>query len=198
MSRVYYDDDLIMEFWRQAVIKLLRVALRTGRLRVHLTTAQTEAVLSEQGKRWWSIKVQSLGSKEHFLRYAGRYVRRPPIAQRRITYISEQSVVFWTFDKRLRRRVNVHCSPEAFIDRWSQHVPDRYNHSVRYFGLFAPRSLRQTSATVFAIIGQKQRPRPKARRWADSIKRDFGIDPLLDREGRKMKWARRLPPQESC
>jgi len=154
-------------------------------------------MLSEQGKRWWNVNVQSLGSKEHFLKYAGRYVRRPPIAQRRITYIGERSVKFWTLDKKLGRRVNIECSLEEFIDRWSQHIPDRYHHSVRYFGLFAPRSLNQTSATVFALIGQKQRPRPKARPWADSIKADFGIHPLLDVEGNRMKWVRRLAPQKS-
>jgi hypothetical protein len=37
--------------------------------------------------RRWSIKIQPFKSKEHFLEYAGRYVRRPPIAQRRIKYI---------------------------------------------------------------------------------------------------------------
>ena len=93
--------------------------------------------------------------------------------------------------------MNVQCSPEEFIDRWSQHIPERYSHAIRYFGVFAPRSLRQTSAIVFALIGQKQRPRPKARGWADSIKADFGIDPLLDGEGNRMKWVRRLAPQES-
>jgi hypothetical protein len=97
----------------------------------------------------------------------------------------------------VRSLVNVQCSPEEFIDRWSQHIPDRYQHSVRYFGLFAPRSLRQTSAVVFALIGQKQSPRPKARPWADSIERDFGTNPLLDRMGERMKWVRRLRPQES-
>jgi hypothetical protein len=37
--------------------------------------------------RRWSIKIQSFNSEEHFLEYAGRYVRRPTIAQRRISYI---------------------------------------------------------------------------------------------------------------
>src|SRR5206468_684978 len=32
-------------------------------------------------------------------------------------------------------------------------------------------------------LGQKRRPRPKPRRWADSIKRDFGMDPLIDHKG---------------
>ena len=51
---------------------------------MELTADQMEAMLTGQENRWWSIKIQSLGSKEHFLRYAGRYARRPPMAQRRL------------------------------------------------------------------------------------------------------------------
>ena len=144
------------------------------------------------------VKVQSFKSKERFLKYAGRYVRRPPIAQRRITYIGEGIVRFWAKDKRRQRRVYVECSLEEFIDRWAQHIPERYQHAVRSFGLFAPRTLRQTSALIFAILGQERRPRPKPRRWADSLKRDFGHDPLLDHTGKRMKWVRQLAPKPSC
>jgi Putative transposase len=91
--------------------------------------------------RWWSIKIQSFEDKWHFLQYAGRYVRRPPIAQRRITWIGNQTVRFWYKDKKLRRRAEVQCSLEEFVDRWTQHIPERYQHAVRSFGLFAPRAL---------------------------------------------------------
>ena len=141
------------------------------------------------------MKIQSFRSKEHFLRYAGRYVRRPPIAQRRITHIGEWNVTFRAKNKKLGRCVYVQCSLEEFVDRWAQHIPERYQHAVHGFGLFAPRTLKQTSAAVFAILGQEPRPRPKAGRWADSLKRDFGHDPLLDSDGKRMRWVRRLPPQ---
>src|SRR5664280_532344 len=91
----------------------------------------------------------------------------------------------------------VQCSLEEFIDRWAQHIPERYQHAVRSFGLFGPRALRQTSAAIFAILGQQRKPRPKPRRWADSLKRDFGHDPLLDETGERMKWVRRLQPTVS-
>jgi hypothetical protein len=84
---------------------------------------------------------------------------------------------------------------EEFVDRWAQHIPERYQHAVHSFGLFAPRTLKQTSAAIFAILGQEPRARPKARRWADSLKRDFGHDPLLDGEGKRMRWVRRMPPR---
>ena len=197
ISRVYYERDPLMEAWRRAVIALLRVALRAGRLHTKMTVDQMEEMLTQQENRWWSIKIQSFKSKEHFLRYAGRYIRRPPIAQRRITYVGERTVTFWFKDKKLHRRVFVQCLLEKFIDRWEQHIPERYQHAVSSFGLFAPRSLRQTSAAIFAILGQQRRPRPKPRPWADSLKRDFGHDPLLDQTSKRMKWLRRLPPEVS-
>ena len=197
VSRVYYDRDALMKSWRKAVIALLRAALQAGQLQTELTVGQVGDLLAHLEKCWWSIKIQSFEDKGHFLQYAGRYVRRPPIAQRRITYIGKQTVRFWYKDKKLRRRAYVQCSLEEFIDRWAQHIPERYQHAVRSFGLFGPRSLSQTSAAIFAILGQQRKPRPKPRRWADSLKRDFGQDPLLNETGERMKWVRRIPPKAS-
>ncbi len=197
VSHVSYDRDLLMKSWRKAVIVLLRAALRAGQLRTELTADQMEDLLIHLARCWWSIKIQSFEDKWHFLQYAGRYLRRPPIAQRRITWIGERAVRFWYKDKRLRRRVHVRCSLEEFIARWAQHIPERYQHAVRSFGLFAPRVLGQTSAAIFAILGQERRPRPKPRPWAESIERDFGHDPLLDHTGKRMKWVRRLAPKAS-
>jgi hypothetical protein len=122
-------------------------------------------------------------------------LRRPPIAQRRITNIGDRSVTFRTYDKKLRLWVEVECSLEEFVDRWAQHISERYQHGVRYFGLFASRALGQSSAALFAILGQKPRPRPGRLAWPDSIKQDFDRDPLLDRKGQRMTWRRRIAPQ---
>lgn len=195
VAQVYYDRDALMEAWRRAVIALLRAVLRARKLQTELTAGQVEDLLTHLEKCWWSVNIQSFRDKWHFLQYAGRYVRRPPIAQRRITWIGERTVRFWYKDKKLRRRAYVTCSLEEFIDRWAQHILERRQHAVRGFGLFAPHALNQTSATIFALLGQERRPRPKPRPWAVSIERDFGHNPRLDQTGKMMKWARRLAPK---
>jgi Putative transposase/Transposase zinc-binding domain len=196
-SSVYYDVDVLTYYWRKGVIRLLRASLRAGTLQADLPADQVEAMLFRQENRWWSVKLQSLGSKEHFLRYAGRYARRPPIAQRRITKISKQEIEFWAKDRRLRRPVFVRLTPKEFIAAWMQHLPERYEHAVRTFGLFAPRAIGSISAAVFAILEQSQRQRPRPLPWSSSIKRDFGWDPLLDRQGNRMTWNRRIAPQRA-
>ena len=37
-----------------------------------------------------------------------------------------------------KRRVNFHIRSEDFVATLAEHVPDRYRHAIRYFGLLAP------------------------------------------------------------
>jgi hypothetical protein len=134
VSGVYYDPDLLMKSWRKAVIALLRAALRAGQLRTELTVDQMEDLLTHFEKCWWSVKVQLFENKWHFLQYAGRYVRRPPIAQRRITCIAERSVTFWTKDKSCvaALRCNTHWKSSS---------------------TFGPSTFRNAISTLFGALG---------------------------------------------
>src|ERR1039457_1496852 len=68
---------------------------------------------------------------------------------------------FWTKDKILKRRVNVSYTPEEFVATLAEHVPNRYQHAIGYFGLLAPGSKARTSAALFLLLGQEKRPRPR-------------------------------------
>lgn len=75
--------------------------------------------------------IDQFKSKAQFLRYAGRYVRRPPIAQRRFTRITDTEVQFWTKDLREKRKVITRYSMEDFVATLADHVPDRYWVSMK-------------------------------------------------------------------
>src|SRR6476619_5997636 len=76
VQSVFYRRNILMHLWRSAVLDLLRTALHAGRLRTAMTADEMEAMLTQQ-ERWWSVKIQSLDSVEHFFQYRGRYARRP-------------------------------------------------------------------------------------------------------------------------
>jgi len=44
----------------------------------------------QQMQRDWNIHITPRMSKAHFLRHAGRYIRRLPISQKRILKVTEQ------------------------------------------------------------------------------------------------------------
>ena len=189
----YFDQDALMRRWRRGVILLLRTALRSGTLKTALRVEDVESLLEEKEACWWSVKIQSFRDTDHFLRYAGRYVRRPPIAQWRIKQIKDGEVEFLHKNKRSASLETASCSIEEFIDRWSQHIPQRCSHVIRHFGLFSPRSSAHTSRAVFAILGQT--PKSCSRiSFAFSIRRNFGRDPLLDATGHRLKWVGRFAP----
>ena len=72
-------------------------------------------------------------------------------------------------------RVSAEYSPADFVALLAEHVPDRYRHAVRYFGLLAPRSKARTTTAIFLLLGQRRRPRPRRLGWAYSVRRDFGV-----------------------
>ena len=189
------DRKALMPMWRYAVITFLREAIRAGVLQTDMDRGALLRLLTAQYERWWNIDIKRFRSKQQFLGYAGRYARRPPIAQHRVRAIGRQEIRFVTKDTRTKRTVETTYTPADFLAALADHVPDRYLHNVRYFGLLAPRVKSQTHDAVFALLGQQRLGKPSRLRWATSLQKSFGVDPLLDRDGRRMRWVRRVPPR---
>ena len=93
-KRASLDQDALMPMWRYAVITLLREADRAGVLDTDMTRRALRQLLTTQYERWWNTNIQRFRSKKQFLGYAGRYARRPPIAQHRFRKIDGQEIRF--------------------------------------------------------------------------------------------------------
>jgi hypothetical protein len=192
VDNLVFDRKALMHMWRWAVITLLRQALKARVLQSELSAPRLKAVLTKQYERWWNIDVAHFKTKGQFLRYAGRYIRRPPIAQHRFERIADGVVEFWRKDLKLKERALTSYPIEEFVSLLAEHVHDRYRHAIRYFGLLAPVTKHRTSAAVFMLLGQKKLPRPQRLSWRNALRKYFDVDPLQDSQGREMSWVRRL------
>ena len=191
-SELTFDKKSLMKRWRYALITYLREAVKLGLLRTsEAAPNELRRLLTMQYERWWNINIQPCTSKGHFLRYAGRYVRRPPLAQYRILESTAAEISFRTKDHKLKKEVVTRYTPEDFIGLLADHTPDHYRHAIRHFGLLAPRSKARTFGMVFAQLGQPRRARPQHLSWARSIERSFGVNPLLDSTGKPMYFRAR-------
>ena len=69
-----------------------------------------------------------------------RYSARAPVAESRLRYHAERAEVEWVSDAREGPYVGVHrLSALEFLARWVDHVPERYETRVRYYGAYATR-----------------------------------------------------------
>jgi hypothetical protein len=185
----------LMRMWRYAVIFHLRLALKGGVLRSDRSIQEFQNLLSGayQGERHrsWVIFVDGIVSKAHFLRYAARYVRRPPIATWRLLKVTNVEVEFVAKDTKAGRSVPKRTTLPQFARLMAAHVPNHYRHGIRYFGLLAPRAKSLTCTAMFVLLGQTRRPRPARLSWRNSLRKYFGVDPLIDSLGNEMHWVRR-------
>jgi hypothetical protein len=193
ISRLRFDKRELMACWKFALIAYL------GRLADVLSTEpeQLERALRDQYARRWNVFVSRAISKTQFARYAGRYLRRPPIAEYRLTRISDDEVEYVGKNTRQKQPESMRFTIVEFLNRLMPHVPQHYSHAVRYFGLLAPRAKNRMGIGVLALLGQNRRPRPRRLTWAESLKKKFGLDPLLDSKGQRMRRVGRLLPRNT-
>lgn len=194
IPEIKFDEKMLMVRWKWALISYLREVLTAGRLISSRSDTEMRRLLTKQYERWWNIKVSPYKSKNAYLGYAGRYLRRPPVAQHRFRKVTKEQIHFATKDSKLKREVLTVRTIDDFVKALADQVPDHYRHSVRYFGLLAPRTKARTRDLVFRLLGQEPLPRPKPLSWAYSIEKAFGKNPLQDAYGQRMRLIARRSP----
>ena len=134
------------------------------------------------------------GSKAYRLKHDGRYIRRPPIAQHRLTRVRNAQVEYLAKDTKNKQFVPKRYANGEFVNLLAQHVPHRGRHAMRYFGLLSPRAKSQIWSGVFVLLNQPRRPHPPRLRWRWLRLKTFGTDPLQDSVGHLMHWVGRRAP----
>lgn len=187
VESIELNASKLMYRWRHAVVQHLRAALRESCLETEVPSPDLRRLLNTQYGRRWNVYVKKRISKVEFLSYAGRYFRRPPLAQRRILEVRAESVIVELKDRKARQQVPTEFRTGDLIRLLGEHVPEHYKHSVRYFGLLAPRAINKRMAGVFVALNQARPPRPARLSWAYLLKREFNVDPLVDSNGHRMR-----------
>jgi len=198
LPRLDYGKQACMELmqaWRYAVIAYLAEALAAEVVRSELSNEDLRTLFELQYNRKWHIHISHGMSKRHFLRYVGRYVRRPPVAQHRLQRVTGHEVEYLAKDTRNHNRFcRVRFSNEQFLVILKEQVPNRGAHAMRYFGLLAPRAKACTWGAIFTVLRQKKRPHPPRFSWRWLRWKTFGTDPLADSNGQVMHRVGWLAP----
>jgi Putative transposase/Transposase zinc-binding domain len=181
----------VMLAWRFALLAYLDAAIKANVLRSDLSVDELTHILHAEGKRNWNIFVSRRVPKNTVIDHIGRYIRKPPIAQYRLTRLNAEEVQYLAKDTRKRSLTPVTYTNQEFLSLLIPHIADRYCNSMRYFGLLAPRSKRLLSV-VFDLLRQKQKPKPARLTWATSLTKTFGTYPLIAPDGSVLRRVGRM------
>jgi hypothetical protein len=193
---IYFSADLLQRRWRHAVLDLLEKAALRGQLQTSLNQGRLLEEIDEQRNLLWIAIVDYSQDKRKILSYIARYLRRPPMADYRIIDFNANRVRFRYMDKKDENREHeLEISMTEFVTRFIDQTPDRYQHSVRYFGLLAPRAKSVRFLAFLRLLGLPRPRRVRRMSFAYSLRRLFGFNPLEDSKGNRMKWSHRLAPK---
>jgi hypothetical protein len=183
----------LMLAWRFALIAYLHAATGAEVVKSDLSADELRHVLEVERQRNWNIFVGRSVPKRTVIRHIGRYIRKPPIAQYRLTRLSDGTVQYLAKNTRKRCLTPVTYTNQEFLALLMPHVPDRYCNAMHYFGLLAPRCKRLLTV-LFELLNQSPKPRPARLSWARSLDQTFGRNPLIGSDGSVLRRIGRLDP----
>lgn len=136
----------LMTKFRGKFIAMVRRALQRGELSLPLQTSETmlHICLNRLGRIKWNVHLRErYGHGNGVVQYLARYVRGGPMHDGQVAVLSEQRIGFRYTPHQdsgtaCRSSVMTLTSP-AFLRRYLQHVPQPRKHTVRSYGLYAPR-----------------------------------------------------------
>jgi hypothetical protein len=185
-NRYLVPAPLLGMEWKLNVIKGIRQAHRKNPLFCRKLRSDpsrridVDLLLGHVSKKRWHILIgPSLQDSEGAVRYACRYSKRPVIAEGRILRYDKGSVTFRFKDYHKGGCRQVKVLPVlVFIDRMAQHIPPRYFHQVRSYGLFAAAVRAKALPKARDILAQRKKRRLPPATWESRRKAAGDTKPL--------------------
>jgi len=87
---------------------------------------------------------------KEMIKYIGRYIRHPAIAESRIEGYDGEHVTFWYLDENGNKHY-VKMGVEEFITAVIRHIPDRQFKTVRHYGIYA-RNQRRFFRRLLGVV----------------------------------------------
>jgi len=102
-----------------------------------MTLQQTLDLLDRLGCKRWHVRIEEAYSHAGaVLKYAGRYIRRGPLSERRILSYDGQCVRIAYAHPEKHTHNDFSLPAPEFVRRVLAHVPERGTHCVRAYGLY--------------------------------------------------------------
>ena len=118
------------------------------------------------------------------VKFIARYMDRGPVSLQKLS-IEDSLVAYLVDDGRAGQKLD----PLEFLARLQAHIPDKWESTVRYFGIYSHRyrGEERKIAAAAAAEGAKETgiqtvtepPGKASRTWAACMKRIFEVDPLV-------------------
>jgi hypothetical protein len=182
----YFHHATLKALWKYQLVSLVQSASKNGSLKMpprlkHIKTHATFCSwMTHLYRQTWVVHLNhQTDNQKRTIEYLGKYLKRPPIGETRITHYDGSAVTYHYLDHYTQSTKTMTLPVSDFIARLIRHIPDTYFRTIRYYGFLANRVKRQLLPIVTQMLSRKPPLTTKVSiPWRTLIKHTFHLDPL--------------------
>ncbi len=185
-KNLFFPHLALMKMWRYKIIDLFRQFYNNENLIIPKSISQKlnhsftfNQFLDSMYKKTWVVHCSKpSNSYKNTLNYFSRYIKRPAIAESKLKHYDGSSVIFKYLDHKTKTFRNFTLTPEQFIARFIQHIPDQGFRMIRYYGFLANRVRGKLLPTIYKLLEQENKLLSQPPTFTELIQKNFNFDPL--------------------
>lgn len=163
----YIDFDALHRKWQRDILEALKP---------YIHKSVIDLAFRKYNKGFCAyVKPERISSRKRLIEYIGRYLRHPAIANSRIDYYDGEIVRFWYKDAE-ENIYHKQMFVDDFIGAIIQHVPERNEKIVRYYGSYARLKRRKlfkqltiTEGILSSRVGSRRIPCPICKSYMEVL-----------------------------
>jgi len=128
----YFPYELLRKSWQYQVLTSLKAELEDS----YENRRLIDSLFKRYSKGFYVRAKDTIRNKKGMMKYIGRYIKHPAIAESRISSYDGKSVCFWHEEDNGTRKY-VSMSVDEFITAVIRHIPDEQFKTIRHYGVYS-------------------------------------------------------------
>jgi len=115
------------------------------------------------------------------LKFLSRYLKKGAVFENRLEFLEDSQIVRYSKTADSSNTESRDFDPLHFLAELSQHIPNKWEQTTRYFGLYSARArgAKKIHCSASAIEPLPEQNTKPSSAWAAAMKQVFEFDPLL-------------------
>lgn len=170
----FFPVDKIKNSWKYLVLNTLKKYFKNDK---EVYQIISKLFKDKESSFFVNIEGVPLKNTVNAIKYFGRYLSRPAIAEHRIIDVSDEKVTYWYNDLKTKTQEFTEVEIFKFMGKLIQQIPPKNFKMVRRFGIYARR--KTIDFKIFLLFFTSKKLNSKPLPWNERIKKYFGKDPLV-------------------
>lgn len=181
----YFPYEMLRRSWQEHLLNSLRKKIKDTPGNMKLI----DDLFKKHLEGFYVRAKDTINNKKGMIKYIGRYIRHPAVAESRIISYDGKEVVFWYKDDNEVTHY-VTMDVEEFMSAVIGHIPDRQFKTIRHYGVYS-RGVKRKFKRLRGLVSIVQT------RLTEITKIDSSWVPYCPNCGKKMElvwWGKGKPP----